>query len=225
LVDAWDLRGPGRVPSGEELFAALQAAGPEAIEVAPRSGSVVRRNEAAWIDAGGFGKGAALRAAGRRLKGTETSKVLLDLGGQIWATSDADPWIVGVAHPERRNEPVAHLRLQGVSVATSGTSERPGHLLDPRTGRPVQAWGSVSVVSGDPVEADVLSTALFVMGPIEGRRWARAHPEVAVLFLEDREGVIRATWTPAMKQWFHEAPPEDGASSTKLTTERWVLCI
>jgi thiamine biosynthesis lipoprotein len=98
---------------------------------------------------------------------------------------------VGVAHPERRDRVAMTLALAGLSAATSGQSERSidaageriGHVLDPRSGHPVPAWGSVTVVATDPLVADILSTALLVMGPEAGRRWVAAHPEVHVLFL------------------------------------------
>ena len=63
------------------------------------------------------------------------------------------------------------------------------------------SWGSVTVVSEDPFAADVLSTALYVMGPEAGMDWIEGFPEIGVLFIElCREGV-RATWNLAMGRW------------------------
>ena len=59
----------------------------------------------------------------------------------------------------------------------------------------------------DPVEADVLSTALYVMGPEDGMSWVGRLPHVGVLFLEDRDGHLAATWNSAMEPWLAEAPP------------------
>jgi thiamine biosynthesis lipoprotein len=94
-------------------------------------------------------------------------------------------------------------------VATSGTSERwaqvdgrrLGHILDPRTGRPAPAWGSVTVVHPDPLVADILSTALYVMGPDEGLRWLDDHPGIAALFLDVRDETVIPRWTGAMERW------------------------
>jgi len=93
--------------------------------------------------------------------------------------------------------------VHGVSVATSGASERPGHVLDPRTGVPVPDWGSVTIVSADALGADALSTALYVMGPVQGPEWARAHG-VAALFVEARSGGLVLTPTDAMAAWMPE---------------------
>ena len=170
LVDAWDLRGAGDVPAARELLAARNATGAGAMSIDERTGVVVRHMPAAWIDTGGFGKGAALRAAARRLEADGVDRALIDLGGQLWAQGSAQkPWSVYIAHPEQRQRRVARLEVHGVSVATSGTSERFieaegmrwGHILDPRTGQPAPAWGSVTVVSADPVEADVRQAAAF----------------------------------------------------------------
>jgi len=209
LVDAWDLRGAGRVPDEAELARAISATGPWVLDV--EDAAAVRRSSSGWIDSGAFGKGAALRSAARILRPSDARRVLLDLGGQIWAAAPADePWPVEVAHPIHRQKPAAHLEVAGVSVATSGASERPGHLLDPRTGRPAPAWGSVTVVSADPLEADVLATALYVMGPEAGLDWALAQPHMAALFLRPSETGVTASWTPAMERWLVEILKEDG---------------
>jgi thiamine biosynthesis lipoprotein len=60
--------------------------------------------------------------------------------------------------------------------------------MDPRTGRPAAPWGSVTVLSPDPLVADILSTALFVMGPEAGLAWADRHPGIGAVFLVRRPG-------------------------------------
>lgn len=215
LVDAWDLRGAGVEPTADALRRAREAAGSRSISVDESTGTVIRHASAAWIDTGGFGKGAALRSVARGLESVNVSRALIDLGGQLWAQGSADePWSVHVAHPTERQRPVARLEIQGVSVATSGTSERfieidgvrRGHILDPRTGRPAPAWGSVTVVSSDALEADALATALYVMGPHVGLAWAERQGGVDALFLQVDDGELTASWTRSMEQWLIDAP-------------------
>ena len=223
LVDAWDLRGAGVVPTADALRNAREAAGSSSISVDERTGTVIRHASAAWIDTGGFGKGAALRSVARGLESANVGRALIDLGGQLWAQGNADePWSVHVAHPTERQRPVARLEIQGVSVATSGTSERfieidgvrRGHILDPRTGRPSAAWGSVTVVSSDALEADALATALYVMGPDVGLAWAERHEGVDALFLQEDDGELTASWTRGMEQWLID-PPAVSASEPR----------
>lgn len=213
LTDAWGLRGQSRRPGPEELLAALTATGPASVELA--EGALRRSSEAAWIDAGAFGKGAALRSVERLLREGEAGselRALVDLGGQLLAVAPADaPWTVHVAHPLRRSESAAGLTVLRGSVATSGASERGRHILDPRTGLPVEAWGSVTVVHADALAADALSTALYVMGPSEGSAWAEA-AGVAALFLAVDEVGIGARATPAIRPWLIDInlPDESG---------------
>lgn len=204
LVDAWDLRGVGRRPSAEALAAARAASGPAGVAVDPERRTVRRRDPRAWIDTGAFGKGAALRAAVRALEERGVRRALVDLGGQVAVVGGG--WTLDVAHPARRHEAVMRLEAADASVATSGASERGvhangrrvGHLLDPRRGTPVPPWGSVTVVAADPVAADALATALFVLGPDEALAWARYRDE-GVLVLEDRDGRVVPRWNRALE--------------------------
>ena len=210
LVDAWDLRGSGRVPAAAELEAARAATGWHLVQLGP--GPCLRRLDArTWLDSGGFGKGLALRTALAALR-SRGFDALLDFGGQV-AVAGA-PRDVVVAHPARRDRPAATIAGVPGSAATSSQSERRvvvdgaelGHLLDPRTGRPAPAWGSVTVVADDPFAADVLSTALFVLGPDAALAWAAGHPEVGVLALEDGPAP-RARWSAALDGRIRLHPP------------------
>jgi len=201
LVDAWDLRGAGRTPDEREIAAALRASGWDRVRLDVGAGTVARRDPATWIDAGGFGKGTALRGAAEALGRAGIRTALLDFGGQLLVRGD-DPsgtsagWAVALSHPARRDSALLTGRLLRGSLATSGQSERGvdldtgriGHLFDPRTGAPVPAWGSVAVVADDPLAADALATALFVMGPEEGARWIADRDDAGAVFLLDRPG-------------------------------------
>jgi thiamine biosynthesis lipoprotein len=180
--------------------------------------TVIRTHPDAWIDTGCFGKGAALRGAAAALGALGVGSALIDLGGQLLAVggdaATGRPWEVGVAHPSRRHEPVGRLLVANASVSTSGNSERAGraagapigHILDPRTGVPAPVWGSVTVVAHDPVAADVLSTALYVMGPRAGLEWSASLADEGVLFLEERGDAVVGLCNAAMARWLVEGP-------------------
>ena len=118
-------------------------------------------------------------------------------------------WTVPVAHPARRAEPAAWLHLRDRSASTSSQSERfitvggkrLGHILDPRTGKPVPAWGSVTVVAEDPAAADAVSTALLVLGPEAGAKWAERREDMGVLFLIERDGRVVPRWNHALVRY------------------------
>ncbi len=132
-------------------------------------------------DSGAFGKGYALD----RMLALTTGDALIDFGGQLIVRGEHE---VAIADPKHRDVPILALKLANASLSTSSTSEQPNHIIDPRTGNPVPARGSVSVIADDGLTADILSTALYVMGEDEGLRWADDHG-VAAIFIDSTQHV------------------------------------
>lgn len=204
LVEVWDLRGAGRRPAEAELAAAREEVG-AATRLAPAAGErSLTKRAPVRIEEGGFGKGAALARA-LEAAGARGVTARLDLGGQLAWTRGASPARVEIADPRDRTRAVVAVEL-GVgpgSLATSGNSERSrevggeriGHLLDPATGRPAPEFGSVTVLAADPLRADCLSTALYVLGPERGLAWLAAHPgdEAVFLVVDAERTIVRAT--------------------------------
>jgi thiamine biosynthesis lipoprotein len=169
----------------------LDAAGIEHLVVEPDPCTVTRRGNVV-LDTGGFGKGEALDRVSRRLGDALPGGWMVDLGGQVAVSglSSADSWPVGIAHPLDRTQTVAEFELHAGSLAVSGGSERDqwvsgvrvGHIVDPRSGRPVARAVSVVVWHEEALVADLLSTALYVMGENIGLAWAEARG-IAVCFV------------------------------------------
>jgi len=109
---------------------------------------------------------------------------MIDFGGQILVRGSMD---VAIADPSDRRKPIAHFTLTNASIATSSNMERK-HIIDPRSGEPVPARGSASAIADDALTADILSTALYVMGEDEGLRWADANG-VAAIFVDSRKQI------------------------------------
>ncbi|HET9440966.1 MAG TPA: FAD:protein FMN transferase [Longimicrobiales bacterium] len=202
LVDAWQVRGPGRTPSAEQVEAALELTGWRHLQLLD-SQVVVRGPAGWWLDTGGFGKGAALRSVAAVLRRAGVQQAEVDFGGQLLILGQER--VIAVAHPRARQHAVVQLKVRDVSVSTSSQSERSGHILDPRTGKPVAPWGSVTVVATDALVADALSTALFVMGPHAALDWARKRPDIGVLILENTTNQPRVTWNAAMSRFMMES--------------------
>lgn len=149
------------------------------------------------IDSGGFAKGEALDRAVVELSRHGIAAARLNFGGQISLFGTATPAgrrgkleEVSVAEPRPGSErELCRFRPGDSSVSTSGVSEKPGHILDPRTGRPAAFAGSVTVVADTGLAADALSTALFVLGPGEG------------IELADRRGIAALYAVPRRNGW------------------------
>lgn len=189
LVEAWGLRAGGSVPAPGVLRAVRAATGFEHFRFDAETCRVTRTADVT-LDAGAFGKGEALRRLVDASGGGDPWMV--DFGGQIAVGGKpaGAGWPVAIAHPARRQQPTLALTLTTGSLATSAASERSvvvdgrpvAHILDPRTGQPIHRPESVAVWHEDPLAADVLSTALYVMGADEGFDHAEQHG-VAALFL------------------------------------------
>ena len=180
LLKAWGVREGGRLPGPDERTAALEASGTAQLELDEAAGTARLRHPQAGLEEGAFLKGYALDAGRRVALAMGVRNGWADFGGQVlvWGI----PKRVAIADPVLRGTARASILLTDGSLSTSGCSERGRHILDPRTGTPCEAWGSVSVVAPSGFDADVLSTALYVLGPEAGLAWAEAH-HVPALFL------------------------------------------
>ena len=212
LMEAWSLRGDGRQPNAEELAVARARSGFHHVRIDSENCALSRAVDAA-IDAGGFGKGAALDRV-RQATRDEPGSWLIDFGGQVAVSSNAGHggWSIAVAHPEFRDVPILELDLDEGSVATTGGSERDivtandvrlGHVIDPRTGQTVSRPGSVTVWHHDALVADMLSTALYVMDAQDAVRWSEARG-IAAYFADvnPETGVVDRTATEAFSARF-----------------------
>jgi thiamine biosynthesis lipoprotein len=187
LLAAWGVREGGRTPSAAALAQARQASGGALLVLDPVAGTARFEHPAAGLEEGGFVKGYALDAA-RAVAGPGCG--WLDFGGQLLAWGA--PLAAAIAAPEDRRRPRLRLLLAaGASLSCSGCSERGRHLLDPRTGRPSPDWGLVAVVAASGLEAEALSTALYIEGPEAGLALAR-ELGAAAAFL-GRDGGFAAT--------------------------------
>jgi len=206
---AWGLDGTGRVPSSAELDRALRRVSWRLVELDSVPPAARCLSRGVFLDVGGFGKGYALDAAAAVLRSRGVTNALINFGGQVLAIGapPGEPgWIVDVADPADRDRAVVALRVRDASVATSGNAERYfvdkgtryGHLLDPRTGRPVPLRGSVTILAAQAAAADALSTALAVAGPAEAPSLLPRGTEF--LYLERSDTGISATASSSLRE-------------------------
>jgi thiamine biosynthesis lipoprotein len=91
-------------------------------------------------------------------------------------------WPVTLSHPDNRDRSLARLQLERVSVSGSGL-EKGSHIIDPRSGRPVQGAIAAWSVAPDAARADCLSTAFMVMAPEEITAYCSDHPGIRSLIV------------------------------------------
>lgn len=176
------------------LVAALHAA-PRRRPARPRAaaewrkvtveGGIVRRPAGVAIDTGGTGKGLCADAVAHRLAGY--SRFVVDCGGDLaigGVGAQLDPYEVQVEHP-LSGETIRTIRVSGGGIATSGLNVRlwrtsdgryAHHLLDPATRTP--AWTGligVTALGGSTLEAETLSKAALLSGPLRARAVLAEH--------------------------------------------------
>lgn len=180
LVKAWRTRDAGALPNARVIADAIDRMSPANVSFDPNG--AVRLSNGAEFEEGGFGKGYAID---RLLAKIDATPVVINFGGQLGVRGSA---AVSIADPERRDTPVIGFTMRDGSLSTSSGSERAfevagrrfSHIFDPRSGEALPARGSASVICSDALTADILSTALYVMGPDEGLRWAEANHVAAI---------------------------------------------
>lgn len=129
------------------------------------------------LDFGGVAKGYAADGIVEILKLRGVKRAIIDLGGNIYAYGKKAPdrdWAVAVRDPQNKDgAPALVISISDATVVTSGDYERYyekdgrrfGHILDPKSGMPASdGIRSVTVVCRSSMDADLLSTGLFVMG-------------------------------------------------------------
>ena len=119
------------------------------------------------IDPTGLVKGWAVDRAAQHIADAGYQHVLVNGGGDIAAVGGRAPglpWRVGIAHPFRSDVLLATVELFTGGVATSGTTCRGAHVINPRTGSPATEWASITVSGPDLVSADVYATAALARG-------------------------------------------------------------
>ena len=139
----------------------------------------------ARLNFGAIAKGYALDAAARILRDAGVRSALLNFGGQVLVVGEPPK---GESWPVRIGETGPTLRLRSGSVSTSGLSERPAHILNPKSGRAVKGQSGVTVIAPTATEADAWSTALFVSGLDAFRP---AFPGCAISYDPDKKEVLR----------------------------------
>ena len=229
LVRLWGfLGGPKRVPSDTEIAQAFRHVGAQRVHFDPKTRELRFARDSIRIDLGGIAKGYAVDVAAESLRAHGVKHALVDLTGNMAAIGhppNAPEWRIGIRDPHDRVRFFARIPLRdGEAISTSGQYEqfvpaqgrKLGHILDPRTGRPVEGLLSVTVVSRSALVCDSWDTPLFVLGPEAARRKAKALTAIGVVLVEPGTAGVDTVWVeeqlrdrfvlePQARAWFHVA--------------------
>ncbi len=170
------------IPPEAEIHRLLSRVGFHHIDISP-DGALIKRQATVSLDLGSIAKGYGVDQVASVIRKSGIRDFLVEIGGEVFASGlrkDGTPWRVGVNRPAEDAGPAevySALTLTNQAMATSGDyrnfftvgAVRYSHVIDPRTGHPVNnGVVSVSVIADSCTVADGLATAVMVMGHEKG---------------------------------------------------------
>ena len=217
LVDLWGFGAAGseqRIPTPEYIAATRETIGFAKVEIQNEPPQLAKRQDGVRLDLSGVAKGFAVDKLAAHLDAQGITDYLVEVGGELRARGhgpEGRPWRVGIEKPTMApGELQRVVDLDRGGLATSGNyriffeqdGERYTHIVNPRSGRPVEHdLASATVVADSTMEADALSTSLLVLGPEAGMTLAVEH-DIAALFVTGRSGAFNELASPAFERRF-----------------------
>jgi FAD:protein FMN transferase len=205
LMKLWGFyRDEGHVPNAQAVSGSLKHVGYRYVRLDPEQGTVRFLKAGLELDPGGVGKGYAIDRMAAVLIGRGFHSALLSAGGSsIYAIGtppdDARGWKISIEDPLESGKSATSVYLKDASLSTSGGYEKffesggrkYSHIMDPRTGYPVQGMLAVSVVCPHTLDSEIWAKPFYVLG----RAWTEQHLQPGFqVFLCDDSGKRNCSW-------------------------------
>jgi thiamine biosynthesis lipoprotein len=195
LMKAWGFfRDEGRLPSDSELSKARANTGYRHIILDEKERTVRFDRDGVELDLGGIAKGYAVDRAVALLKSRGIERALVSAGGStiygLGSPPDSSGWEIEIQDPIDHRKTAATINLNNRALSVSGSYEkffevdgvRYSHIMDPRTGLPVQGLLSVAVVAETGTAGDALDNVFYVLGIEKSRKLIQQYPVTEVIF-------------------------------------------
>ena len=201
VAELWGFgRSTAEPPSPAALAEARRRVGWEKVRHDPAAHTVFLTDPGMILDLRAVTKGFALDRARETMEATGATSGIIDIGGDALffgpgTESSRDYWTISLPDPYDPGDAFARFELPPGSVATSAALDRAivvgavryGHLIDPRTGRPVQGLASVTAYAQDGITSDIAATALYILGPRDGPQQIEEWGGVEAVFVTEAE--------------------------------------
>ena len=197
ITDLWNFsEGDYVVPDREQIEAALDNTDCTLIKITDEEINL----NGAGVDLGAVAKGYVADCIKEYLTGEGVTSAVINLGGNIMCIGDkptGDEFVIGIQKPFY-NETLIGLKIDNMSVVTSGTYERYfeqdgkmyHHILNPDTGMPCDnGLLSVTIIAESGILCDCLSTGCFVMGREAATELINGMDGVYAVFVDDNYNV------------------------------------
>ncbi len=157
------------------------------------------KNSGQSIDLGSIAKGYAADEVKKILLQNNIKNALINLGGNILAIGNnisGKPWCIGIQNPlAPRGNYIGTVKISNKTVVTSGSNERffikngirYHHIINPNTGYPARnKILSVTVIGEESMDADAISTALFIGDIQKSTNLLKSIKAEAIFIMEDK---------------------------------------
>lgn len=193
----WDFQASNpSLPDSKKIEEAIQHV--DYTKIKQDSTLITFEDEEIGIDLGAIAKGYIADRIKDYLLEQGVKSAMINLGGNVLCVGkkpDGQPFNIGIQKPyANRNETVAVMQLEDVSVVSSGIYERYftldgktyHHILNPKTGYPYENnLISVTIISKESVDGDGLSTSCFSLGLEKGLELINSLDDVEAVFITD----------------------------------------
>jgi FAD:protein FMN transferase len=188
----YDYRAQQR-PDARAISAALPAVDYRQLKLDKARRTVAFGKPGMRIDLGGIAKGHAVDRGIQILKEHGFTHAMVNAGGDTRVSGDrfGKPWVVGIRHPDRKDEIVLRVPLVDAAFSTSGDYERffdeggvrYHHILNPKTGLSPHEVRSVTVIASNATRTDGLTKTVFILGPQAGLAFIDSLPDADAIVI------------------------------------------
>ena len=219
LVQAWGFGAERitRLPDDAAIKSLLHCVGNDKIRLS--SNGLFKSRPCVHIDVNGIAQGYSVDLLADFLEGKKIENYLVEVGGEIRVKGRKQPsgekMTIGIESPSDNDAdpfPIRKmLRLDHGAVTTSGNyhkyymmgSKKISHLIDPRTGYPLQnEMISVTVLAADAITADGYDNALMGLGLEKAMRFVEKKKNIEAYFIyHTANGAIADTATAGFYKW------------------------
>jgi len=187
LVNLWGFgpeNRPSKIPSDSEIESKFELVGYNKIKVSINPPEIKKSNPNIYCDLSATAKGFGVDKIAEYFDTVGIKNYLIEIGGELKAkgkNQNNKYWRIGISKPDNFSDIQEAIPLQYTAMATSGdywnyfeeNGIRYSHTINPKTGRPItHKLASVTVVHNSCLVADGLATAIDVMGPEIGYKFA-----------------------------------------------------
>ena len=204
LIDLWGLKKKAisrtAPPADEEIAGVLKRIGFSKLVLNATDRSVFFTTPGMRLEFNGIIKGFFLEKAWEILRMRHIRQAVINFGNDVLVLELPNPslsgyYIKGIPHPiYTQTQFIGNVALRREAIAITGDYENHVviggreycHIIDPRTGRPVDGRLCVTVISASPIYADFFATGIFVGGTAVRERLSAIDPDSRCLIIDGR---------------------------------------